>query len=197
MRIIVCDDYLLIVSALIRDIKRIEPQAECEGFFDAAEALEYIRTNQIDIALLDIDMPEINGLTLGKEILDLYPRANIIFVTGHPEYALEAHELYASSFLVKPVTFDALKNAFEHLRNPVAELDEETVAGFYHGKSNLGQNIRNLRIKHGLSVPQLAEKLNVTVQTVYRWENGERTPDIVKFIMLADLLGVEIHELLS
>lgn len=88
MKILVCDDYLLIVNALIHDIKRIEPQAECEGFCDAAEALEYIRTNPIDIALLDIDMPEINGLTLGKEILDFYPRANIIFVTGHPEYAL-------------------------------------------------------------------------------------------------------------
>lgn len=197
MRILVCDDYQLIVNALIRDIKRIEPQAECAGFSDAVEALDYIRSNPVDSALLDIDMPEVNGLTLGKEILELYPRANIIFVTGHPEYALEAHELYASSFLVKPVTFDALKNAFDHLRNPVAELDEETVAGFYTGKSNLGQNIRNLRIKRGLSVLQLAEMLNVSAQTVYRWENGDRSPDIVKFVLLADLLGAEMHELLK
>lgn len=197
MKIIVCDDYLLIVHSLIRDVKRIDEHAECEGFTDSTEAIEFIKSNTIDVALLDIDMPEINGLTLGREILDRYPKANIIFVTGYPEYALEAHELYASSFLVKPVTFDALKKAFEHLRNPVTSLNKETVAGFYRGNNNLGQNIRNFRIKRGLSVPQLAESLGVTARTVYRWENGERSPDIVNFVLLAKTLGVEMHELLE
>ena len=197
MKVIVCDDYQLVVKSLIRDVQHIDAQVDCRGFTEAAEALEYIKSNQIDVALLDIDMPDIDGLTLGRAIIDRYPRANIIFVTGHPEFALEAHELYASSFLVKPVTLDSLKNAFSHLRNPVVEPVGQTASEFYKGKDVLGKNIRNLRTKCGMSVPELAEKCDVSVQTVYRWENGDRVPDIVKFVMLADLFGVEIHELLK
>lgn len=61
----------------------------------------------------------------------------------------------------------------------------------------MGKNIRNLRTKRGMSVTELAEKCDVSVQTVYRWENGDRVPDIVKFVFLADLFCVEIHELLN
>ena len=197
MKVIVCDDYQLIVKSLIRDIQHIDAQAECRGFTNAAEALGYIWSNPIDAALLDIDMPDIDGLTLGRAILERYPRANIIFVTGHPEFALEAHELYASAFLVKPVTLEALRNAFSHFRYPVAGALRQNTSDFYNGKSVLGKNIRNLRTKCGMSVTELAEKCDVSVQTVYRWENGDRIPDIVKFVFLADLFGVEIHALLN
>ena len=197
MKIIVCDDYQRIVNSLIRDIHEIKPDAECVGFTDPLEALDHIKENPADVALLDIDMPELDGMTLAKELIDRYPRINIIFVTGHPEFAMEAHELYASSFLVKPVTVDALKNAFAHLRYGVSELDEDSVTDFYNGKNHLGSNIRRLRTEKGLSVSQLAEKLDVKQQTIYRWESGERVPDIVRFIMLANLFSVETHELLK
>ena len=134
MRIIICDDYPVIVKNLIRDIKQIVPQAECAGFSKAKEAQEYVLKNAADVAILDINMPEISGLTLAQIIQKKNPRVNIIFVTGYPEYALEAHELYASSFLVKPVTAKALKKAFENLRNPVANLTGDVIQNFYEGK---------------------------------------------------------------
>ena len=187
MKIIICDDYPVIVKNLIRDIKQIVPQAECVGFSKAKEAQAYAQENATDVAILDINMPEISGLTLAQIIQKKNPRVNIIFVTGYPEYALEAHELYASSFLVKPVTAKALKKAFENLRNPVANLTS---------KIKLGTNIRRLRAERDLSVQEFADAMDVTAQTVYRWENNERLPDIVKLVIISDFFGVDIRTLL-
>lgn len=196
MRIIICDDYPVIVKNLIRDIKQIVPQAECAGFSKAKEAQEYALKNAADVAILDINMPEISGLTLAQIIQKKNPRVNIIFVTGYPEYALEAHELYASSFLVKPVTAKALKKAFENLRNPVANLTGDVIQNFYEGKIRLGTNIRRLRAERDLSVQEFADAMGVTAQTVYRWENNERLPDIVKLVIISDFFGVDIRTLL-
>ena len=196
MKIIICDDYPVIVKNLIRDIKQIVPQAECVGFSKAKEAQAYAQENATDVAILDINMPEISGLTLAQIIQKKNPRVNIIFVTGYPEYALEAHELYASSFLVKPVTAKALKKAFENLRNPVANLTSDVIQNFYEGKIKLGTNIRRLRAERDLSVQEFADAMDVTAQTVYRWENNERLPDIVKLVIISDFFGVDIRTLL-
>ena len=197
MKVIVCDDYPLIVKHLIRTINQVAPNAECIGFSDPRDVLSYIETGTSDVAVLDIEMPYIDGLTLAKRILEKNPKTNIIFVTGHPQYSLEAHQLYSSSFIVKPVTADAMKQAFEHLRNPVSDLNESDIKKFYSGKIGLGSNIRRLRIRKGMTVPQLAELLNVSAQTVYRWENNERMPDIVKFLMISDIFGIDAKELLK
>ena len=74
MRIIICDDYPVIVKNLIRDIKQIVPQAECAGFSKAKEAQEYALKNAADVAILDINMPEISGLTLAQIIQKKNPR---------------------------------------------------------------------------------------------------------------------------
>ena len=197
MKIIVCDDYLLNVNSLLRDIQRIAPNAACQAFTDSAEAMEYVKTHDVDVALLDINMPNVSGLTLARAIVGKNEKANIIFVTGHPEYALEAHELYASSFLLKPITFDSLKKAFDNLRNPVNNLNDRTISHFYNGKSNLGKNIRAMRIKKNLSVQEFSDKIGVTPQTVYRWEKNERMPDVVNFMLIADVFGIDAHELLK
>ncbi len=59
----------------------------------------------------------------------------------------------------------------------------------------IGMNIRTLRKKHKLSQEQLAERVNVSRQTVAKWENGEALPDIIKCKMLADLFQVTLDQL--
>lgn len=56
----------------------------------------------------------------------------------------------------------------------------------------IGMNIRVLRKKHKLSQEQLAEKVNVSRQTVAKWENGEALPDIYKYKILADIFQVTL-----
>lgn len=59
----------------------------------------------------------------------------------------------------------------------------------------IGMNIRVLRKKHKLSQEQLAEKVNVSRQTVAKWENGEALPDIYKCKILSDIFQVTLDQL--
>lgn len=61
----------------------------------------------------------------------------------------------------------------------------------------LGDNIKRLREEHSLTQQQLADKLYVSRQTVCRWENGSRYPDLIMAKKLAAELGVSLDELIS
>ncbi len=119
MNIIVVDDKPHALSALETTIKNVIPDCELSGFTSSREALSYAEENQIDIAFLDIEMPGMNGLILAKKMKEIYSKTNIIFATGYSQYALNAFSLYASDYLLKPVSEDAVRNALEQLRNPV------------------------------------------------------------------------------
>ena len=89
------DDEVMLrqMMSLCGSIGRID---EIKGFSDPAGALGYIRANSADIAFLDINMPGMNGLTLASEIRQISPDTAVVFITEHPEYALEAFRLHAS-----------------------------------------------------------------------------------------------------
>jgi two-component system, LytTR family, response regulator len=74
------------------------------GSFESPEkALEVIHKEKIDILFLDIDMPEINGLEFRKKALNI---PVCIYITSHPEHAVESFELETLDFIVKPVKLD-------------------------------------------------------------------------------------------
>ena len=72
----------------------------------------------MDAAFLNLEMPGMNGLALTRMIQKLQPRCNIIVVTEHPEYALEALQIFVSGFLLKPANEADVRNVLEHLRYP-------------------------------------------------------------------------------
>ena len=58
----------------------------------------------MDLALLDIDMPEINGLMLAEQLKRRYPDAAVMFLTAFPQFAVQAFKLRATGYLFKPVS---------------------------------------------------------------------------------------------
>lgn len=93
--------------------------AEC-----AADALEILNNETVDVIFLDIEMPGINGIVTAHYLESVYPRLNVIFVTGHPEYALDALKVHCSGFIEKPFDEDDVKDALAHLRYPIEEKPE-------------------------------------------------------------------------
>ena len=197
MNILIVDDWPLIMQEMVRQVKLLRPSDACHGVTSGAEALELAKTVRFDVALLDIDMPEMDGLSLARELMKQQKYINIIFVTGYPSSALEAYEVYASGFLVKPVGEKQLEQALSNLRHPVLDLGGSFLPEHYAGANVIGTRLKRIRKDRGLSVKEVASRLGVTGQTIYRWESGERIPDVATFLQIGQAFGVTLDELLK
>ena len=195
MRILVVDDQPLIAEDIQDELQKLLPNADCARTSDPQEVLRLCETQQYDVICMDIDMPGMNGLTLAKKILDQHPYTNIIYITGYDKYALDSYRTYASAFLVKPVNTERLREVFSHLRHPVSSITEEMIRDNYSGNAALGARIRMFREKRGLSRNEFAKQMNVSVQSVYRWESGERVPDILTLLEIARVLCATMDQL--
>ena len=133
---------------------------------------------------------------LKAKLLEIKPNTNIIYITGHEQFALESFSTNPSTFLVKPINTERLRNAFEHLRYPVSKITDESIANEYAGDNLIGRRIAKYRTERNMTREQLAAQLGVTVSTISRWENGKRIPDIVTFLKLAQVLTVEPGDLM-
>jgi DNA-binding LytR/AlgR family response regulator len=69
----------------------------------ADKFLSLLQENKPDFVFLDIDMGEVNGIELGKKIRKVFKNMVIIYVTGHENYAIEAFQVRAFHYLLKPI----------------------------------------------------------------------------------------------
>jgi DNA-binding LytR/AlgR family response regulator len=93
------------------------PGAEVVGTArDGKEAAELIARLKPDLAILDIQMPEQNGLRVAATLGDGGEKPEIVFVTAFEQYAPDAFEVDAADYLLKPVRFDRLWQAVERAR---------------------------------------------------------------------------------
>lgn len=93
-----------------------------EGFTtDIKEVIEILQEKNIDLLFLDIEMGDINGIDLAKHIKSLYEDIMIIFVTGHPGFALKGYEVYPVDFLIKPINILRLEKALQKVRELTGE----------------------------------------------------------------------------
>jgi len=72
------------------------------SFADGREALGYLREHSVDVIFLDINMPRMDGIALSRTLKEMKTRPRIVFVTAHREYAVEAFEIEAFDYLLKP-----------------------------------------------------------------------------------------------
>jgi two-component system LytT family response regulator len=90
---------------------------EVVGMYEnGPSALEGIKVGNPDVVFLDIEMPEINGLELCFKILEILKNPNVVFVTAYEHYAVQAFELDALDYLVKPVQKTRLVKTLERLK---------------------------------------------------------------------------------
>ena len=197
MKILVADDNRLIVEDVIDELSKIVPEAECTGTTDPTGILLLCAQNRYDVICMDIDMPGTNGIVLAKRILDKYPRTNIIYITGYIEYAAESYETFASAFLTKPVSTERLRRAMENLRFPVSVITDEMTDENYSVNTVIGNRIRKYRERRAMWRDEFSEMMDVSIQTVYRWENGERIPPVQTLMKIAHILGISTDDLLK
>lgn len=129
MRILLVDDEAQARASLKYAIEKIKPQAEiieANCGISASEGVKELLASgkSIDIAFLDIDMPDMDGIHLATQLRELLPKLNIIFVSAYDQYGMDAYRLHASGYLLKPVILDSLREEMQHLRYPLEDKEK-------------------------------------------------------------------------
>lgn len=127
MNIIAADDERIALQLLISSIHEAVPQAQVHGFSCGEDALDFGCENPCEVAFLDIDMTDMSGIVLAKNLKQVNPKINIIFVTAYKKYAIEALSLQSSGYVMKPATKEKVEHELENLRHPVSMLGKHKV----------------------------------------------------------------------
>ena len=87
------------------------------------EAIIILANEDVDLLFLDVSMPEKDGFTLAKR--SEFSELNIIFVTAHSKFAIEAFRVNAVDYLLKPVNITDLRSAIERVRKKIGDVETE------------------------------------------------------------------------
>lgn len=104
MKVICVDDEPLAVEYTLGQCELLPEVEETKGFTDVLQALEWIYDHPTDIVILDINMPQMDGITLAAEIKKASPKTAILFLTAYKEYAFDAYAVHPAGYLLKPVS---------------------------------------------------------------------------------------------
>ena len=117
LRILVCDDDKEFRQRLMQMIRIWSDHSgiptELYPFDNGDELISKNAAFRMDIILLDIVMPLLNGMDTARELRAQDTAVKIIFLTSSPEFALESYEVRAQDYLLKPITYERLRRALE------------------------------------------------------------------------------------
>jgi two-component system response regulator AlgR len=115
LKVLIVDDEALARSrlrTLLGDCTAPAASVQAEAG-NAAQAVEFLQRQYVDVALIDIHMPGADGMTLTRILHALPHPPAVVFVTAHAEHAVQAFELDALDYLTKPVRLERLQAALQ------------------------------------------------------------------------------------
>jgi len=184
VKILIVDDHPLVLEglrSLLANSKGISVVGTVSNAFDA---IAFLKENEVDIAFLDINLPDISGIELCKKIKEQFPKVKSLALSTFSERAYVSRMIQngASGYLIKSSSKEEILEAIRQVQ-----------AGGYFMNVNLDQNAAPtakatpfltrrekevlLLIAEGMTNPQIAEKLFVSVTTV----NSHRQNLLMKF----------------
>lgn len=118
MKIAICDDCADDVS-VINDILTSDVLAGSNKIYQYTSSEKLLHSVEkgvvYDVVFLDVDMPNVNGLELGKAIKETCPDTYIVYVTSYPQFAIDAYECEAFYYLLKPVDRDRINHVMKKI----------------------------------------------------------------------------------
>ncbi len=209
MKIYAVDNEILALEIMEEAIKNVAPDEELKCFQKSRLLLEEAEKSMCDVAFLDVEMPGLNGLELAKELKKLNPNVNIIFATGYSEYMQDALNIFASGYVLKPVTEESVRNQLENLRHPVKNehnIEVKTFGNFSITKDGQPIKFRLAKSKELLaylidrkgavvSRRELSEVLLLNDEGDYSRNEQKNLGKILRWLM-KDLESAEIDNLL-
>jgi len=171
--IIIADDHALILQglrALLQTADDIELLAEC---INGIDALDLIRRHNPDVAVLDISMPGMDGITLAARLTSEQSRTAVVILTTHDDPVLyeQAVNVGISGYVLKSSAFDVLldtiRQAASGARLIPLPADSPPEPARYYSLTEREREVLNL-IANGLTNRMIAENLKISINTVDR-----------------------------
>lgn len=131
LKCIIVDDNEIDRLTVLSHVKNCDKFQLLNAFESGLLAKEFLLTTKPDVIFLDIDMPDINGIELRKLAHEI---PACVFITSHPEHAVESFDLDTLDFIVKPITKERFFSTVEKLENffdirEKAQLYENSIGG--------------------------------------------------------------------
>ena len=158
MRVLIADDEPLARMRLAALLGECEGVQVVGSVGDGEAALKAVAELAPDVLLLDINMPGLDGTALARR-LGTRARPQVVFCTAYENHAIEAFELGAVDYLLKPVRLDRLREALQRAARRLEALPREP-SGYLHGRLR-GEQVR-IALDEVISL--LADEKYVTVQ---------------------------------
>jgi DNA-binding LytR/AlgR family response regulator len=133
LRALVVDDELPALSELVWLLSKDERICQVRKAASGAEALRMLDSEPVDVVFCDIRMPGLDGLDLARVLARFTTRPQIVFVTAHDRHAIDAFDLRATDYVLKPVRAERLAEAVRRVAAAAhpqrgAGQDDETIA---------------------------------------------------------------------
>jgi two-component system LytT family response regulator len=117
MNCIILDDESPAIEELSYFITNFTSIKILEKFDDSIKALEYVQAHPIDVIFLDINMPKLDGLAFSRVIKTLKVKPFLVFISAYREYAIEAFEVAAFDYILKPYSENRILDTLHRLDN--------------------------------------------------------------------------------
>ncbi|MBA4538138.1 response regulator [Bacillus aquiflavi] len=142
MRVVLIDDEKWALNVLEQKLRKIAEVEVVKTYTCPQKAFQELKTLEIDVVFLDIEMGEVHGLEFAEILKTSYSYLEVVFVTAYAQFALEAFEVNAVDYLLKPINLDRLKKTIAKLqaykRNTVKkECPQEDIYAHMMGKFQL------------------------------------------------------------
>jgi DNA-binding NarL/FixJ family response regulator len=180
MRIIIVDDHRILrdgIKALLREMKGVELVGEASN---GREYLELVKDHEADLVLMDINMPEMDGIEASRESMKRYPNTKILVLSMYDEYNYydSMVQIGVQGFLLKEANFNELQKAIESVREGKPYFSQELLLSILKLKKNTPNIKLNDREKDvlthicsGSSTAQIAEILHLSISAIEKYRS--------------------------
>lgn len=166
-----------------------------QSYSQPRQALQAVRKSPFDMAIIDIKMPDLNGLELVEKIKAEDPRIAPIVMTAYPDVqtAAETMRLGSRDYITKPFREEQLLNSVERIAHEMGLI--------YTNEQELnrliGQRIRQERLRQSLTLRQLSERSDLTTSQLSQVELGKNAASVWALARISGSLGRQLCELLA
>jgi len=193
IKVLVVDDDSQVCKTVGKILQQNNYQVQT--YTQPRQALQAVRKTPFDIGVVDIKMPDVNGVELIEKIKAEDDRVAIVVMTAYPDVqsAAATMRLGARDYITKPFTEEQLLDAIERIAQDVGLI--------YTSESGLnkliGQRIRRERLRQSLTLRQLSERSELTTSQLSQVELGKNAASIWALARISGSLGKQLCELLE